>query len=180
MDKEPVSKICDENDLLPSVFYQWLCQAAGNLGAALGLPVSEKPRVFLLPCVVVHHPRHVHAEPVHCRYHPPREPTLVVDWLNGLKVAKAVAILDTGGSAMFHAGERLAANRYVLSSLCGSTLSRNGFITWYVRRALQKLGPNVTLRLLYEILRQADDAFGRRQFVYLHGIPGDNTRTITR
>jgi uncharacterized caspase-like protein len=106
--------------------------------------------------------------------------TLVVDWMNRLRVAKAVAILDTGGPAMFRAGEHLAANRYVLSSLRGSTLSRNGFVTWYVRRALQKLGPNVTLRLLYEILRQADDAFGRRQFVYLHGAPGDDARTSAR
>jgi len=43
VDKEPVSKICDENDLQPSVFYQWLRQAVGNLGAALGPPTSDTP-----------------------------------------------------------------------------------------------------------------------------------------
>jgi transposase len=43
VDKEPVSKICDENELQPSLFYQWLRQALGNLGAALGPPVSSAP-----------------------------------------------------------------------------------------------------------------------------------------
>ena len=43
VDKEPVSKICDENQLQPSVFYQWLRQALGNLGAALGPPVTNEP-----------------------------------------------------------------------------------------------------------------------------------------
>ena len=43
VDKEPVSKICDENQLQPSVFYQWMRQALGNLGAALGPPVSDAP-----------------------------------------------------------------------------------------------------------------------------------------
>ena len=43
VDKEPVSKICDENQLQPSVFYQWMRQALGNLGAALGPPASSEP-----------------------------------------------------------------------------------------------------------------------------------------
>lgn len=43
VDKEPVSKICDENQLQPSVFYQWLRQAFSNIGAALGPPVSNEP-----------------------------------------------------------------------------------------------------------------------------------------
>jgi transposase len=43
VDKEPVSKICDDNQLQPSVFYQWLRQAVGNIGAALGPPVSSEP-----------------------------------------------------------------------------------------------------------------------------------------
>lgn len=30
-----------EAELQPSVFYQWLRQALGNLGAALGPPVSD-------------------------------------------------------------------------------------------------------------------------------------------
>lgn len=43
VDKEPVSKICDENQLQPSVFYQWMRQALGNLAAALGPPASAEP-----------------------------------------------------------------------------------------------------------------------------------------
>ena len=43
VDKEPVSKICEENQLQPSVFYQWMRQALGNLGAALGPPASSEP-----------------------------------------------------------------------------------------------------------------------------------------
>jgi transposase len=35
VDKEPVSKICEENQLQPSVFYDWLRQAFTNLGGAL-------------------------------------------------------------------------------------------------------------------------------------------------
>ena len=43
VDKEPVSKICDENERQPSVFYQWLRQALGNLGAALGPLAPDAP-----------------------------------------------------------------------------------------------------------------------------------------
>jgi transposase len=43
VDKEPVSKICEEAQLQPSLFYQWLRQAFDNLGAALGPPVSNEP-----------------------------------------------------------------------------------------------------------------------------------------
>ena len=43
VDKEPVSKICEENELQPSVFYQWLRQALGNLGAALGPLAPDAP-----------------------------------------------------------------------------------------------------------------------------------------
>lgn len=43
VDKDPVSTICDENQLQPSVFYDWLRQAFSNLGAALGPPVSDEP-----------------------------------------------------------------------------------------------------------------------------------------
>lgn len=35
VDKEPVSKICDDNQLQPSVFYDWLRQAFANLAGAL-------------------------------------------------------------------------------------------------------------------------------------------------
>jgi transposase-like protein len=40
VDKEPVSKICDEAQLQPSLFYQWLRQAFDNIGAALGPPAA--------------------------------------------------------------------------------------------------------------------------------------------
>jgi len=43
VDKEPVSKICEETPLQPSLFYQWLRQAFENLGAALGPPASNEP-----------------------------------------------------------------------------------------------------------------------------------------
>jgi transposase len=44
IDKEPVSKICDEEKLQSSLFYryQWLRQAFDNLGAALGPPASNE------------------------------------------------------------------------------------------------------------------------------------------
>ena len=43
VDKELVSKICDDNQLQPSVFYEWLRQAFSNISAALGPPVSNEP-----------------------------------------------------------------------------------------------------------------------------------------
>lgn len=43
VDKEPVSKICDDEKLQPSTFYQWLRQAFDNIGAALGPPASAEP-----------------------------------------------------------------------------------------------------------------------------------------
>ena len=43
VDKEPVSKICEDAQLQPSVFYQWLRQAFDNLGAAMGPPSSGDP-----------------------------------------------------------------------------------------------------------------------------------------
>jgi transposase len=42
VDKEPVSKICDENQLQPSVFYDWLRQAFANLSGALAPPAAEE------------------------------------------------------------------------------------------------------------------------------------------
>lgn len=35
VDKEPVSKICEENQLQPSLFYQWMRQALANLAGAM-------------------------------------------------------------------------------------------------------------------------------------------------
>jgi len=37
-DKVPVSKLCDENDLQPSVFYKWYRQLLANAAAALETP----------------------------------------------------------------------------------------------------------------------------------------------
>lgn len=42
VDKVPVSELCNEYQLQPSVFYGWLKQAMGNLGAALA-PASSSP-----------------------------------------------------------------------------------------------------------------------------------------
>jgi transposase-like protein len=46
VDKELVSKICEEAQPQPSVFYQWLRQAFENLGAALGPPASNPVDFF--------------------------------------------------------------------------------------------------------------------------------------
>jgi transposase-like protein len=43
VDKVQVSTICDENELQPSVFYDWLRLAFNNIGAALGPPVTDEP-----------------------------------------------------------------------------------------------------------------------------------------
>jgi len=43
VDKEPVSKICEDETLQPSLLYQWMRQAFENLGAALGPAVSGEP-----------------------------------------------------------------------------------------------------------------------------------------
>jgi len=42
VDKEPVSKICEENQLQPSVFYDWLRQAFANLGGALAPEAAKE------------------------------------------------------------------------------------------------------------------------------------------
>ncbi len=42
VDKELVSKICEDNEIQPSLFYQWMRQAFGNLAAALGPPASNE------------------------------------------------------------------------------------------------------------------------------------------
>lgn len=38
VEKVPVSTLCNENDLQPSVFYGWLHQLLNNAAAALGSP----------------------------------------------------------------------------------------------------------------------------------------------
>ncbi|HEX2100993.1 MAG TPA: transposase [Candidatus Synoicihabitans sp.] len=43
VDKEPVSEICNELGLQPSLFYQWQRQMFENLAAALSGPASEGP-----------------------------------------------------------------------------------------------------------------------------------------
>src|SRR3954467_15890045 len=43
VDKVPVSDLCNELGLQPSVFYQWQRQALENLAAALSTPVDEGP-----------------------------------------------------------------------------------------------------------------------------------------
>jgi len=42
VDKEPVSKICEEAKLQPSLFYQWLRQAFDNLGGALAPEAADE------------------------------------------------------------------------------------------------------------------------------------------
>lgn len=43
VDKVPVSDLCNELGLQPSVFYQWQRQAFENLGAALNPSAAEGP-----------------------------------------------------------------------------------------------------------------------------------------
>jgi transposase len=43
VDKEPVSEICNELGLQPSVFYHWQRQLFENLAAALNGPVPDGP-----------------------------------------------------------------------------------------------------------------------------------------
>lgn len=43
VDKVPVSDLCDELKLQPSVFYQWLRQVHGNLAGALAPPATSGP-----------------------------------------------------------------------------------------------------------------------------------------
>lgn len=43
VDKVPVSDLCDELGLQPSVFYQWQCQALENLAGAFSTPAADGP-----------------------------------------------------------------------------------------------------------------------------------------
>jgi hypothetical protein len=68
----------------------------------------------------------------------------------------------SGGYGVYRACKDLTPGRFVLSSINGITLSRNGFVTWYVRRALQKLGVGTTLAVLHRVLVQAEAAWVER------------------
>jgi transposase len=43
VDKVPVSDLCNEEELQPSVFYQWQRQVLENLAGAFSTPASEGP-----------------------------------------------------------------------------------------------------------------------------------------
>jgi transposase-like protein len=43
VDKVPVSDLCDELDLQPSVFYQWQKQVLENLAGAFSTPAADGP-----------------------------------------------------------------------------------------------------------------------------------------
>ena len=43
VDKVPVSDLCNEEELQPSVFYQWQRQLFENLAGAFTTPASESP-----------------------------------------------------------------------------------------------------------------------------------------
>jgi transposase len=43
VDKVPISELCNEHGLQPSVFYQWQRQALGNLAGALTAPPGAGP-----------------------------------------------------------------------------------------------------------------------------------------
>jgi hypothetical protein len=112
------------------------------------------------------------SDPAHLAQGIVKAPELI-RWLNGLKARKTVAILDSGGYGVYGACENLRPGRFVLSSINGITLSRSGFITWYLRRALQKLGVTTTLAIIHRVLMQAEAAWIKRGgdplYVYSRG-----------
>ena len=105
----------------------------------------------------------------------------LIEWCNKLRAAKVVCIMDTGGSPCYEAAGSLKEGRYLISSLNGWNVGRNGWLTWHVRRTLQKFGRGATVAQLYEILRQADSLSDDPMYVYLRGcditrVPQDATR----
>ena len=95
--------------------------------------------------------------------------TALVDWCNEVRAAKVVCIMDVGGPAVYRASTALGRGRYIISALDGRVNGRNGILTWYVRRALQKLGRDTTVAQLHDILRESDAVLPSPLRVYLKG-----------
>lgn len=93
----------------------------------------------------------------------------LVDWCNSLSARKVVCILDSGGPACYKAARSLHAGRYIISALEGRYIGRNGVLTWYVCRIVQKFGRGTTVAQLHDVLRQADALLDTPLSVYLRG-----------
>ena len=93
----------------------------------------------------------------------------LMNWCNRLSAEKVVCILDAGGPACYKAADFLSAGRYVISALNSRIGGRNGYITWYIRRTVQKFGRNTTIAQLFEILQQAGELLDKPLHVYLRG-----------
>jgi hypothetical protein len=93
----------------------------------------------------------------------------LIEWCNKLCAAKVVCIMDSGGSPCYEAAALLKEGRYLISSLNSRVSGRNGWLTWHVRRTLQKFGRRATVAQLYDILKQADSLSKEPMHVYLRG-----------
>ena len=93
----------------------------------------------------------------------------LVDWCNRLPARKVVCILDSGGPACYKASKSLRAGRYLISALEGRHLGRNGILTWYVCRIVQKFGRGTTVAQLHDVLTQAEALSDSPLSVYLRG-----------
>ncbi len=80
----------------------------------------------------------------------------LVEWCNKLDARKVVCILDSGGPASYKASRQLTHGRYFVSSVNSRTMGRNGIVTWYVRRAVQKLGTKLTVAQMGRILNSSE------------------------
>ena len=94
---------------------------------------------------------------------------VLVDWCNRLRAEKIVCILDSGGPACYKASRALLPGRYFISGLNCRYVDRNGVLTWYVRRTMHKIGRDVTVAQLHQILTAVDQLLEPKLDVYLRG-----------
>jgi hypothetical protein len=93
----------------------------------------------------------------------------LVGWCNRVVAEKVVCLLDSGGPACHDAGAALGPGRYLLSALNGRVGARNGFLTWYMRKAVQRWGRELSVAQLFALLLDADAVRSDRFLVYLKG-----------
>lgn len=93
----------------------------------------------------------------------------LIEWCNKLRAAKVVCIMDSGGYPCYEAAGLLKGGRYLISSLNSKSYGRNGWLTWHVRRTLQKFGRNTTVAQLYDVLLRAESLSDKPMYVYLRG-----------
>jgi hypothetical protein len=99
----------------------------------------------------------------------------LIAWCNRLPAEKVVCLLDSGGPACHDAGDALGPGRYLLSSLNSRTGPRNGLLTWYMRKAVQRWGKGLSVAQLFALLRDAEALLGDEFYVYLRGADAAGT-----